>query len=127
MCKKILLFLLLQLAWFEVLPFQGKPLTPYFEAVKFYNYIVKGEVINRSEVIDYHITVDALQIKITDKLGQNIDDTIWITPIIEVGGYPYFDYEELSGEYYFAFKSNDSSFFYDASSPFFILKILNFD
>ena len=125
MSKKISIILLLQLVCLNASPFSGRILTSYFEAIEYYDYVVKGEVINMKEVDCYHIPVGALQIKITDKLGQEIKDTIWIEPIIEVGAYPRFDYEELSGQFYFAFKSNEEGFFYDPSDYYTLLKIVD--
>ena len=101
----------------------GRILTPYFESLDYYDYVVKGEVINSKEVDSFHGKVGTLQIKITDKLGQEVEDTIWIEPIIEVGGY-YFNYEELE-QYYFALKSNEKGLFYRPSDLYALLKIDN--
>lgn len=116
---------MLQLVSLYVLPFSGRPLIPYFETLEYYDYVVKGEVIARKEISHYQIEVGALQIKIIDKLGQEIADTVWVTPIIIEGAYPNFNYEELSEQCYFAFKSNDNGLYYDPSDPYFLLEINN--
>lgn len=125
MKKKILLSFLFQLAWLNVLPFSGRVITPYFEAIEYYDYVVKGKVISSKEINQYHIKVQALQIKVIDKMGQEIDDTVWVEPVIEEGAYPRFNYEGTSGLYYFAFKNNERGLFYDPSDPYFLLKINN--
>jgi hypothetical protein len=123
MSKKILILLVLQLSWLNALPFSGRLLTPYFEAIKYYDYVVKGKVINNKEIIGYNFKIVELQVVIIDKIGQKIEDTVWIKPSIAEGAYPNFNYEELSGQYYFGLKRKDNHLYYDPSDLYCLLKI----
>jgi len=90
--------------------------------MKYYDYVVKGEVIGAKERMYNDSKASALQIRIEDKFGQEISDTIWIEPFLEEEFGNDF-YEKLSGEYYFAIKCNEKGYFYYSSADYFALKI----
>lgn len=123
MNKKILLFFLLQLIWLNALPLSGRLITPYFKAIGYYDYVVKGKVINHKVTIQYGHKVAALQVVVLDKLGQDLEDTIWIEPISLGDDFPVFEYEHLPYSYYFAIKITDKQLIYNPLDHYFLLRI----
>lgn len=125
MKRILILVFVLQLFTLNGFTFSGRILTPYFKAIGYYDYIIKGKVIAKIEDYSYHVKVEALKIEIIDKMGNDLKDTIWIMPIISEGLYPCLNYGNLTGQYYFAIKIKENNYNYNPSDPYFALGIEN--
>lgn len=119
----LIIFFLFQIYCFHAFSSTGRMVMPYFEALKHYDYVVKGEVIGYIEQKDSPTKVAAFQIVVVNKMNQIISDTIWIKPRIPEEAWS--NYKELSGFYYFSLRVRCNDFVYEPDSPYSMLKIEN--
>jgi hypothetical protein len=120
---KLLVIFILSYSRVDAQP--GRLVTPYFEGMMHYNYVIKGKIIKYKEISVHREKFASLQIAITDKLGQDIADTIWIEPVIYEGSYSVFDFSDISGEFYFAMLVDGRILKYCPDSEYSIIRINN--